>query len=492
MTTPKAPSLLDALIPVVALVVMLATSVYLFSDSSSSGPNQIVLIIAAAIASIVAIRNGHQWLDLQKAIVAGISTAMGAILILLSVGALIGTWLMAGTVPSLVFYGLQILNPQWFFVATCIICAISALATGSSWTVAGTLGVALVGVSMGLGLSPAITAGAIISGAYFGDKMSPLSDTTNLAPAVVETDIFTHIRHMAWTTGPSFIIALILFALVGFGVDAPTSGSSLDELMATLDNSFNITVMALLPLAVVFYAAYKKVPPLPTILFGALLGGVLAVVLQPQSVLSFADSPDLSAGMAMLKGVWTALFAGYVSNTGVEEVDALLSRGGMSSMLNTIWLVLCAMSFGAVLEHTGMLKRMIDSALKRAKSTGSLVLTVVLSCIGINVVAADQYIAIVLPGKMYRAEFKKRNLDPKNLSRVIEDSGTLTSPLVPWNTCGAYMASTLGVATLAYLPFVFFNLINPLVSIVYGFTGFSMVKIDEDESAEDGTSPVTA
>jgi len=227
-------------------------------------------------------------------------------------------------------------------------------------------------------------------------------------------------------------------------------------------------------------------------LFGALLGGVLAVILQPESVLRFANSPELSNALAMLKGVWMALYGGYISTTGVDEVDALLSRGGMSSMLNTIWLVLCALSFGAVLEHTGMLMRLIDAALKRAKSTGSLVATVVFSCIGINIVAADQYIAIVLPGKMYRAEFKKRNLHPKNLSRVIEDSGTLTSPLVPWNTCGAYMASTLGVATLAYLPFVFFNLINPLISMIYGFTGFSMVKLDDSEELNDVADSATA
>lgn len=485
MTKPKAPSLIDALIPIAALVVMLATSVYLFGDVSSSGPNQIVLTLGAAIASIIGVKNGYVWGDLQRAIVAGISTAMVAILILLAVGALIGTWLMAGTVPSLVYYGLEILSPQWFFAATCIICAISALATGSSWTVAGTLGVALIGVSMGLGLSPAIAAGAIISGAYFGDKMSPLSDTTNLAPAVVDTDIFTHIRHMAWTTGPSFVIALIIFSAIGLGVDASADASSLDQLMVTLNANFNISFVALLPLAVVFYFAYKKVPPLPTILFGALLGGVLAVFLQPDSVLRFADSPDLASGLAKLKGVWMAMYGGYVSTTGVEAVDDLLSRGGMISMLNTIWLIVTALAFGAVLEHTGMLRRLIDAALKRAKSTGSLVATVVFSCIGINVVAADQYIAIVLPGKMYRAEFKKRKLHQKNLSRVIEDSGTLTSPLVPWNTCGAYMASTLGVATLAYLPFVFFNLINPLISMIYGFTGFTMVRTDEADGADD-------
>jgi NhaC family Na+:H+ antiporter len=464
---------------------MLALSVYLFGSDSSYGPNQIVLTLAAAVAAIVAIKNGHKWFEIQRAIIAGISTAMVAILILLAVGALIGTWLMAGTVPSLIYYGMQILSPQWFFAATCLICSVAALATGSSWTVAGTLGVALIGVSMGLGLSPAITAGAIISGAYFGDKMSPLSDTTNLAPAVVETDIFTHIRHMAWTTGPSYTVAIFLFAIVGLGTESTSDSLALQQLMATLEQNFNISALALLPLVVVLYMAYKKIPPLPTILFGALLGGVMAVILQPEVVLRFADSPDLSRGIAMTKGVWLALSDGFVSTTGVAEVDDLLTRGGMSSMLVTIWLIITALAFGAVLEHAGMLQRLIDGALKRAKTNGSLIMTVVLSCIGINIVAADQYIAIVLPGKMYRAEFARRKLHPKNLSRVIEDAGTLTSPLVPWNTCGAYMAATLGVATLAYLPFAFFNLINPVVSVIYGFTGFTIVKIDEaDEAAE--------
>lgn len=483
-STIKSPTLLDALIPVIALVLMLALSVYLFGSDSSGGPNQIVLTLGAAIAAIVAMQNGHTWPALLKAMIAGISTAMGAILILLSVGGLIGTWLMAGTVPALIYYGLELLSPQWFYAATCVICAIAALSTGSSWTVAGTLGVALIGVAMGLGLNPAIAAGAVVSGAYFGDKMSPLSDTTNLAPAVVDTDLFTHIRHMAWTTGPSIIIALIIFTTIGLMADVPADNLALESLMTTLDNAFNITPLALIPLIVVFFMAYRKVPPLPTILFGALLGGFLAIVLQPQVVLDFADSPQLPDGLALTKGVWLALADGYVSTTGVPEVDDLLSRGGMSGMLVTIWLILTALAFGAVLEHAGMLKRLIESALKAAKSTGSLIMTVVLSCIGINVVAADQYIAIVLPGKMFKAEFQRRGLDPRNLSRVVEDSGTLTSPLVPWNTCGAYMAATLGVATIAYLPFAFFNLINPLVSIFYGYTGFTIKRIEPDAEPE--------
>ncbi len=476
----KSANLLDALIPVLALILMLALSVYLFGSDSSAGPNQIVLILGAAIAAIIAAKNGHSWSSILDAIVSGISTAMGAILILMSVGGLIGTWLMAGTVPSLIYYGLELMNPQLFYAAACLICAIASLAIGSSWTVAGTLGVALVGVAMGLGLSAPIAAGAIISGAYFGDKMSPLSDTTNLAPAVAGTDLFTHIKHMVWTTAPSFTMALLLFIFVGFGVETQADDGALASLTTTLQSVFNITPFALIPLVVVFYMAYRKFPPLPTILFGALFGGALAVVLQPQVVLAYAASPALSNGLAMTKGVWMALYDGYVATTGVAEIDGLLSRGGMSSMLTTIWLILTALSFGAVLEHAGMLSRLIESALKSAKSTGSLVMTVVLSCIGINVVAADQYIAIVLPGKMYRAEFARRGLEPKNLSRVIEDAGTLTSPLVPWNTCGAYMAAALGVPTLAYLPYAFFNLINPLVSIIYGFTGFTITRIKDD------------
>ncbi|MEM6638405.1 MAG: Na+/H+ antiporter NhaC [Pseudomonadota bacterium] len=487
MTTTKTPSLIDALLPIGALIVLLGLSVYLFGDSSSSGPNQIALTLCAGIGALVCIKNGHAWDNVLAAIIKGISTAMGAILILLSVGGLIGTWLMAGTVPSLIYYGLEILNPQWFYAAACFICLVASLATGSSWTVAGTLGVALIGVAMGLGLSPAIAAGAIVSGAYFGDKMSPLSDSTNLAPAVVGTDLFRHIRHMLWTTGPSISIALVLFAAIGLRADIDTAAQAdtLNTLSSTLSAQFNISAWTLIPMVVVFAMAYRKFPPLPTILLGALLGGAVAVLLQPDVVLSFANSPDLPPALAMLKGVWIALSDGYVASTGVTEVDELLSNGGMSSMLVTIWLILTALTFGAVLEYGGMLKRLIESAIRGARSTGSLVFTVVVSAIGINIVAADQYIAIVLPGRMFKAEFKRRGLAPHNLSRVIEDSGTLTSPLIPWNTCGAYMSATLGVATLAYLPFAFFNLINPLMSILYGFTGFTMERLDDDDSAID-------
>ena len=481
MSEPRQASLLESLIPIMSLVFMLGFSVFFFGSDSSYGPNQIALIIAAAIASMVAIKIGHTWSNILESMVASISTAMGALLIFLCVGALIGTWLISGTVPTLIFYGLELLNPKIFYPAACLICAVAALATGSSWTVAGTLGVALIAVSIGLNLSPAIAAGAIISGAYFGDKMSPLSDTTNLAPAVTGTDLFAHIKHMAWTTTPSFLMALVIFMILGFGVDSDIEDSTIILLTETLDATFNITLLALLPLLVVFLMAIRKVPALPTILFGAILGGVMAFFLQPEAVIIFADSNDLPPTLSLIKGIWLALATGYTSATGIPEIDSLLSRGGMQSMLNTMWLVISAMSFGAVLEHAGMLKTIISSSLKAAKSTGSLISTVILSCISINIVCADQYISIVLAGKMFKAEFKKRNLDPKNLSRVIEDSGTLTSPLVPWNTCGAYMAATLGVPTFTYLPYVFFNLINPVISMIYGFTGFTIEKLDKNK-----------
>jgi len=480
----REPGVLQSATPILVLVALLAGSVYLFGADSSGGANQIALIIATAVAAVIATINGHPWDDLQRAIVDGIGTAMGAMLILLAVGALIGAWLAAGTVPAMIYYGLQVLHPKFFYAAACIICAVASISTGSSWTVAGTLGVGLIGVAMGFGISPAVTAGAVVSGAYFGDKMSPLSDTTNLAPAVAGTDLFTHIRHMALTTGPSFAIAVVLFAIVGWQVDIDANSPTLAAMTETLRASFAISPLALLPLVVVLLMAMKKLPPLPTILTGALLGAVLAVFLQPEVVVALAGDPALSAPLALAKGAWIALSTGYVSVTGVPAVDDLLSRGGMSSMLTTIWLIMCALSFGAVLEHAGMLARLIRSALKAARSTGSLILTTGLTCIGANVVAADQYMAIVLPGRMFRAEFTRRGLDPRNLSRVIEDCGTLTSPLVPWNTCGAYMAAALGVATFAYLPFAFFNLVNPVVSILYGMFDVTITRLEPDAAAD--------
>lgn len=477
-TATREPSLLDALIPTSMLVGLLALSVYLFGDASSSGPNQIALIVGAAIGVVVGLKNGHSWQVIEEGIVSGITVSLRAMMILFSVGMLIGSWILSGTVPSMIYYGLQLLDPSIFYAACCVICAFVALSIGSSWTVAGTIGIGLIGTAAALGLSVEITAGAIISGAYFGDKMSPLSDTTNLAPAVAGTDLFTHIRHMTWTTGPSIVIAIILFAIIGLNADITESSDNMAATLQLLQSHFTLGWYLLMPLVVVLYLAVKRVPALPTILIGALIGCLFALVFQGEAILRLAGDHSLPVWLALFKGIWMALFDGYVSTTGNADIDDLLSRGGMSSMLNTIWLIMTAMIFGAVLDKLGLLRRLVQGVLTLAASTGSLIALTIASCIGANIVTADQYISIVLPGRMYKVEFERRGLAPKNLSRTLEDAATITSPLIPWNTCGAYMAGTLGVATFAYLPFCFFNLINPVISVIYGYTGFKLEKLE--------------
>ena len=474
----KNPTMLDAIAPIVVLIIMLSFSVYLYGDDSSYGANQIALILSASIAAIIAIKNGYTWKEVETGIVKGIGMGMRAILILLAVGALIGTLIMSGTVPAMIYYGLNILSPSIFYFTACVICAIASLSIGSSWTVAGTLGVALMGIATGLGLSPSVTAGAIISGAYFGDKMSPLSDTTNLAPAIAGTDLFSHIRHMVWTTGPSLVIALIIFLIMGLNSNAEGNADGLALIQSTLQNTFNISVFSFVPIVVIFVLAYKKMPAFPTILIGALLAGLFSILLQPEVVSNFVNQPELSNSLTLLSGVWTALHSGFVLESGVPMVDDLLTRGGMASMLNTIWLVVCALTFGAVLETAQLLNKIVEKVLTFANSTGSLIVTTIATCIGINIIAADQYISIVLPGRMYRAEFKRRKLAARNLSRALEDSGTITSPLIPWNTCGAYMSASLGIATFSYLPFCFFNLVNPIIAIIYALLRIKIIRQD--------------
>lgn len=475
--TPRQPSMLQALLPLSALILMLALSVHLYGSDSSYGANQIALLLAAGVAALVGIRNGWSWEPIQAAIVHGVSLATGAVFILLAVGALIGTWILAGVVPTLIDYGLRLLEPAYFYPAACLICSVVALTIGSSWTVAGTLGVALMGVAGGLGMSPAITAGAIISGAYFGDKMSPLSDTTNLAPATAGSELFSHVRHMTWTTAPSLLIALIGFALLGLGHRA---GGDVDfgALPGLLAAQFTLGPHLLIPLGVVLVMAVKRYPAFPTIGIGALLGAVFAVVFQPDQVRALAGNEHLSAPMALLSGVWKALFDGFKADTGNAVADDLLSRGGMSSMLNTVWLILCAMAFGAVMEKVGLLERLVRGVLNAAKSTGSLIAATLTTAIGVNILAADQYMAIVLTGRLYRPEYERRGLAAVNLSRALEDAGTLTSPLVPWNTCGAYMAATLGVATFDYFPYALFNLANPLVAVAMAYAGFKILHVE--------------
>ena len=475
--TIKTPTLTDALIPIIALIVMMGGAVYLFGDNSSYGPNQIALLLGMGMAAIIGMKNGHSWKAIEKGIVSGISMALGACLILLAVGSLIGTWMLSGTVPTLIYYGLELLNPSFFYAATCLICAVVAMSIGSSWTTAATVGVALMGVASGMEMSAAITAGAVISGSYFGDKISPLSETTNLAPAVAGTDLFEHIRYMLWTTVPSFIIALILFTILGFSEDASVSAGRIEQMQTLLNDSFDLGWYLLVPLAVLLTLAVKKMPAFPAVSIGAMLGGVWALVFQPE-VISDMANPDDSAAIGSIKVVWKALYDGVSFSTPDANLNDLLSRGGMSSMLNTIWLIFCAMSFGAVLEKVGLLKRAVSAILHGAKSAGDMISRTILTCIGTNLVTADQYMAIVMPGRMYKEEFAKRGLDQLNLSRSLEDGGTITSPLIPWNTCGAYMHGVLMVHPFEYIFYAFFNVINPILAVIYAYLGVKILRIE--------------
>lgn len=468
-----------ALAPIVFLIALLACSVYLFGADSSYGANQIALVMASCVAAVVGQRTGLSWRAAQDGIINGITVGLGPSLILLAVGMLIGTWILSGTVPAMIYYGVEVLNPGIFYAASALICAIVAISIGSSWTVAGTLGIGLMGIAGSFELSPAITAGAIISGAYFGDKLSPMSDTTNLASAATGVDLFDHIRHMLWTTLPSFIIALTLFALLGSGKGA--TPEEIAELQDSLQTEFEIGIHLLLPLLLMLGLVYKKFPAYPAIVVSALTGALFALIFQPDAVTELAgDNGGIPRALLLLKGIWIALFDGYASNSGNEFLDALLSKGGMSSMLNTVWLIICALGFGGVLERTGILNYLLTQALRSVRSTGSLIATTVVTCISTNVLAADQFIAVALPGRMYKEEYERRGLSALNLSRTLEDSATLTSALIPWNTCGAYMAATLGVATVSYAPFAFFNLFCPLIAIAYGFLNIALKPAQAD------------
>ena len=473
-------SLLDALLPLAGLITLLSLSVYIFGADSSYGPNQIALLVCAGIAALIGMKNGLTYSEIEKGMFHGVSLALSAIFILLAVGALIGTWILAGTVPSMIYYGIQILSPDWFYAACCLICAIVGLSIGSSWTTAGTLGIALVGIASALDLSLYISAGAIISGAYFGDKMSPLSDTTNLAAAVVSQDLFKHIRHMVWTTIPAFIIAITLFAILGLTETAnEVSNPDINELLVALKSEFTLSWITLIPLLLLLFMAWRKIPAYPTLLIGALAGGVIALFFQPQALNNLSEG---SGWASQLKGIWIGLFDGYSSPSDNENIADLLSKGGMSSMLNTVWLIVSAMAFGGIMERAGLLKKLVTSVMSSAKSAGSLITTTVFTCIGMNAASADQYMAIIIPGRMFREAFEKQGLDGLNLSRTLEDSATLSSALIPWNTCGAYMSATLGVAVWdftdgigGYAPFAFFNLICPMLAIAYGFFAFKQL-----------------
>ena len=526
----KTPYLL-ALLPILFLIGLLSINVYLYGDDSLGGSNQLALLFSGALAAIIGTIYGNKWKDILEGISKSIKSVTPSLIILLLIGSLAGTWLISGIVPAMIYYGLQILNPEIFLFATAIITAIVSLATGSSWSTIATIGIALLGIGQALGLPVGLIGGAIISGAYFGDKMSPLSDTTNLAPAMAGTDLFTHIRYMMYTTIPSFIISLIIFLIIGFNFTTDISSDQTNQMLSVLEEKFTITpLLFIVPLLVVLLII-KKVPAIPSLFIGTLLGALFAIIFQPHIITSEEVSGETEITInSTYKGIINSMSVKtnlketnnkindimpvkYKSNNGeelemrfseaneferkrqiqlLEKGDSepkhpavseankrgdLLKSGGMYGMLNTIWLIICAMIFGGILESTGLLKRIAEPIINYAKSTGSLVATTTGTCIFFNITASDQYISIVVPGRMFADSYKEKGLAPENLSRTLEDSGTVTSVLVPWNTCGATQSAVLGIATLSYLPYCFFNLISPLMTVAYAYLGIKIKKL---------------
>lgn len=461
----------EALIPVIALVVMLFFNVkYVYGDDALSGSNQFIMLLGAAVAVIVGFFNKVSFTQMVEEVAENIKSTIGAILIILFVGALAGTWLISGIIPTIVYYGLQILSPNIFLPACVIICALISIATGSSWATSATVGIALVGIGNALGINSGMTAGAVISGAYFGDKMSPLSDTTNLAPAMAGGELFSHIKYMTYTTIPTIILTLIIFIFISLSIDV-TGTTDTSVMITAIEESINITPwLFLVPCAVIFMII-KKTPPLIALFTGTLLGGVFAIIFQPDIVKQIAEVEELNF-ISAYKGVMTSITVDSSISTNSKELNELFASGGMAGMLGTIWLVICAMVFGGVMDAIGALSRISKSVLSLFDSIFGLFASTVISCVGLNAIASDQYLAIVIPGRMYRKAFKDKGLAPENLSRTLEDSGTVTSVLVPWNTCGAYQSSVLGVDTFSYAGYAFFNWLSPFTTLL--FAAFSI------------------
>ena len=472
----KALSLTDTLIVTVCLLALLGGAISLFGGDALTGPTQVAMLLIGFIASLIGLKNGLEWDSIEKRIVECTSRTVGPNLIFLSIGSLIGALMLSGAVPTLLYAGLSILSPTFFYPLSCLICALVAMSIGSSWTTAATIGVGLIGVSIGFSLSPAITAGAIISGAYFGDKMSPLSETTNLAPAVAGSSLFPHIQHMMWVSGPSFVITLIIFTVIGLSTDLEAgTQEQIDAFLFTLDQWFHI--------------AWYNLIPIILLLGGTMIALLFALTFQAEVIETFASviHPDSSYDALILgKTLLAALVSGFEIHTSNEDVNSLLSRGGMASMINMVWLVICSMMMTGVLERIGYIKKLMQLLVNFISSTGSLIATTMATCMSVNLLTGDQYLSLVLPGQMWKAEYQKRKLAAINLSRTLEDAGTITSPLIPWNACGVFMASTLGVGTLAYLPFCFFNLINPLIALSYGFLNIKIAPEEEPSAKKPG------
>jgi NhaC family Na+:H+ antiporter len=487
MTNKKIPYFL-ALVPILFLIILLSINVVIYDDPIG-GSNQLALLFSGALAAVIGLYYGSKWKDIMEGIANSIKSVVPAIIMLLLIGSLAGTWLISGVIPTMIYYGLQILNPTIFLFATAIITAIVSLATGSSWSTIATVGIALLGIGTAIGLPLGLIGGAIISGAYFGDKMSPLSETTNMAAAISGVDLFDHIKYMMYTTVPSFIITLILFLGIGFYFTTDISSEQIDQALDLIANKFTITPwLFLVPISVIAMII-KKVAAIPALFFGTLLGGVFAILFQPGIVIEVSGT-SINNISSYYMGVINAMIGDVnfitinanindIFNVAEADRSDLLKSAGMYGMLNTLLLIFCAMTFSGSIESTGLLRRIAEPIVKYAQNTGSLIATTASTCIFFNITTSDQYMSIVVPGRMFADTYKEKGLAPENLSRTLEDSGTVTSVLIPWNSCGATQSAVLGVATLAYLPFCFFNILSPLMTIAYGYLGIKIKKLDK-------------
>ncbi len=480
----KKPGLIVSLIPLTVLIFLLVLNVIIFKDDATGGANQIALLTTAFITALIGIFHLKvPYHFIEERIIKSITTSLSALIILFVVGTLIGIWILCGTVPAMIYFGLKLINPSIFLPVACVICSIVSVSTGSSWSTSGTVGIALIGIGETLGLPSGAVAGAVISGAYFGDKMSPLSDTTNLAPAVAGVNLFDHIRHMLYTSGPAIIISIIAFTILGFTYQTQSLNTeTVDLMLATIDSNFDISIWLFIPPVVVLFLVRKKVPALPAITIGVFIGILTALIFQRDMMTT------LLGGNTDIKSFYTLItkvtYEGFVIDSGDETINSLLNRGGMSGMLSTVWLIFSAMVFGGTLDATGMLERVSRSILKLVRGTGSLIGATLGSCIVLNATASDQYLAIVVPGKMFSKAFDKYGLDRRNLSRALEDSGTVTSVLIPWNSGGAYNSATLGVPTLTYLPYCFFNILSPVISLFLATMNWTIIKKIEESNEE--------
>jgi Na+:H+ antiporter, NhaC family len=461
------PSLSKALIPVIFLIAMLSINVIgIYGDSAILGSNQMILLLSAGVAGIIGYLEGFRWKQMEAGISESITATAPAIVILLLIGALAGTWMLSGVVPAMIYYGLKILSPVIFLFAACIICALVSVASGSSWSTVATVGIAIFGIGKALGFHEPLVAGAIISGAYFGDKISPLSDTTNLAAAMAKTDLFRHISYMMNTTVPSFGIALTIFLLIGFNTKAGGTAEEIDAALEALQATFYIGPVLFLVPATVILLIIRKVPAIPSLLIGVLLGALFAILFQSHLISQIITDADTTFQM-YYRAIMDAMTISVVIPSDNELLTGLLSSKGMAGMLGTIWLIIAAMVFGGVMEACGFLKSITLGFLRLVHTDASLIGATAATCISVNVLASDQYLSIVIPGKMFSDAYKERGLAPENLSRTLEDSGTVTGVLIPWNTCGAYQSGILGVSTFAYLPYCFFNLLSPVMTLLF-------------------------